>query len=454
MIVHMVDQFLQFIDQQSLRDCTDGSTLLAVSGGMDSVCMAHLFQKAGFSFAIAHCNFQLRDAESDEDARFARQLAQTLAVPYFEAVFDTKAFAQKNKLSTQLAARQLRYEWLEEVRKTENFQHIATAHHLNDSAETLLYNFTKGCGLRGLQGIPLVNGHIIRPLLFATRQQIEDFVESHQIAFREDASNDKDDYMRNRIRHQVIPVLESINPAFIRRSAESIRHFQEAALIYQAAIDQFRQQYVKQDGDQFCIELTGLADQDARQSILYELLLPYAFNGDQIGQIWQGAGEQSGRVFYSVTHRAIEDRGRLLVQKLSQGTPPEEIWIDRGRALLSLTDGAVLHFQWSAAVPQQFSTDPQRAVLDEAELRFPLKLRRWQAGDIFQPFGMEGKHQKVQDFLVNQKLSLPQKEQLWILESAGKICWLVGHRMDERFKVALTTKSCVILQFTPKTACK
>ena len=279
----MLKEFKGFIEKEGLIKEGD-QILLAVSGGMDSIVMSHLFQMAGYPFAVAHCNFQLRGEASDRDEEFVKHLAFELKVPYHIIRFDTEAYAKKQKQSIQLAARELRYQWLEEIRETNQYRAIATAHHLNDSIETVLYNFTKGCGIRGLHGILPKTGKLIRPMLFASREEIEAFVNQNDIAYREDASNASVKYMRNKVRHEVIPVLQSINPAFEKTIEENIQRFRETEAVLEGAIKQFRKELITRKEELILIDFTKLP-KAGKPTILFELLRDWGFNKDQVNQI-------------------------------------------------------------------------------------------------------------------------------------------------------------------------
>ena len=434
----MLTRFKNFIAKEKLFEESD-KILLAVSGGMDSVAMSFLFKSAGYNFGIAHCNFKLRGEASDGDELFIKNLAEHLNVKYHSIRFETEKTASKEKKSIQLVARELRYEWFEIILKQFGYQAIATAHHQNDSIETVLYNFTKGCGIRGLHGILSKKNNIIRPLLFTNRKEIEQFVEKENISYREDASNASDKYMRNKIRHKVIPVLASINPSFEKTAIETIERLKETEAIFNWAIKQFRRKAVAVR-DNFVYIDFDLLPQNGKATVLYELLNPYGFNNDQCHQILFDAHAQSGSAFYSETHRLVIDRSHFIVDKLKE-KKEDQHFISIETDQLVLEDKtftfSVLN-KWSLV----FSKEENIAKLDFDQLKFPLILRKWKPGDIFQPLGMNGQKQKLQDFFTHQKLSIPEKEKTWILESKGKICWVAGLRIDERFKITNQTKKC------------
>lgn len=436
----MLKRFQEYIKNQCLFS-SDDRILLAVSGGMDSMVMSHLFAQAGFSFAIAHCNFQLRGADSDADATFVETTSKALNIQYYRQDFDTKAYVASQRVSTQMAARRLRYEWLEAVRLKENYNYIATAHHLNDSIETMIYNLTKGCGIRGLHGISPKNGKIIRPLLFAERREIADFVTEHQIAYREDASNASDKYSRNFIRHQVIPQLKTLNSSFEQSTKATIQNLRETEFIFHQAIADFRTKWVEEKGDTLWIDYKKIPKEAAR-TILYEFLRPMGFHGDQILMLLNTA-HQSGISFSSKTHELLVDRDYYIVRERQDHLTLEyNVEIDDKSIHFS---NRKLSFEYPDEIPNPIPGNPAIAVLDLEQLQFPLRLRPWTDGDIFQPFGMHGQHQKLKDFLTHRKLNRFEKEQVYVLESAGKICWIVGFRIDERFRInAFSKKVCVV----------
>jgi tRNA(Ile)-lysidine synthase len=433
----MIQNFTKYIADQNLFTKKD-EILLAVSGGKDSVCLSHLFAAAGFNFSIAHCNFNLRGDASNEDAVFVQNLAQELGVRYYVKNFETEVFANQEKISIQMAARDLRYTWLEKIRSDHGYQYIATAHHLNDSIETVIYNLAKGCGIRGLHGILPKNGNIIRPLLFAEGTEIETYIESNSLAYREDASNASDKYSRNFIRHQIVPKFKELNPSFEKSANETIQKIKETEFIFDQSIQQYRDLIVKEKGHEIYIDFNKIP-KAAAPTVLYEILKPMGFHGDQI-KMMLNQDHQSGISFYTETHILLIDRDQYIIRK---NEIPKFVKRDipQSEEAVRLND-KILIFSVLDKVPDPIPKDSSVAVLDFDKLSFPLQLRSWKAGDIFQPFGMHGKHQKIQDFLTNKKLTRFEKEVVHVLESNGEICWVIGMRLDERFRVTEATKKC------------
>ncbi len=443
----MLKAFRDYVQAQQLLP-PGSRALLAVSGGVDSVAMAQLFKQAGLHFGIAHCNFKLRAEEADEDERFVARLAANLAAPFYSAAFNTEQIAREEGISIQMAARQLRYEWLESIRSDNGYSHIATAHHLNDSIETLLYNLAKGCGIRGLHGIPPRNGYVIRPLLFAAREEIEHYALEQGLLHREDASNTETKYSRNKIRHQVIPGLKAINPSLESTMAANIERLRATEYLYDYALESIRDEVIKEEDGRILMNMNALKHHDSGlTTILYELLSPYGFNASQTGQLAQCL-DHAGAVFFAPGYRLLVDRGFLILEKMTavQGAGDAFLITAEARAVV-LTEGR-LSLSRLSGQPVAWSTGPNEAALDADTLVFPLFLRRWQPGDTFQPLGMGGKHQKVQDFFTNNKVSLFDKERAWILADAqGRICWLVGYRIDERFCIKPDTRSYWVLKY-------
>lgn len=439
-------KLLEYYIQQHLLFKPTDRILVAVSGGIDSVVLCYLLKQLGANFAIAHCNFQLRGEASDLDAVFVKGLAKELNVSHFATKFDTQKLADEESTSIQIMARELRYDWLEDIRQAMNFDVIATAHHTNDSIETALYNLAKGSGIRGVRGILPKHDFIIHPLLFADKDMIVEYVEKNDIAYREDASNATDKYMRNKIRHQIIPVLKEINPSLEKTSRQTFNHLRDVETIYLWAINGIRQQIMSRNEQVTSLSFKTLDYYPAKETILYELLRPFGFNSSQVMQLLNGG--KSGSQFISSSHRLIIDHDQYLIQPLKDNQvdgqneylinyDQEEIHLPKGKLQLTHLDKR----------PDQFPTTTNVACLDLAKLVFPLKLRRWQAGDQFQPLGMNGQHKKVQDYFSDKKLSILEKERVWLLESNGVICWIVDHRIDERFKVDLTTDRVLVIKW-------
>ncbi len=416
--------------------------LVAMSGGIDSAVLASLLRQRKQPFGIAHCNFRLRGPESDGDEAFVRKMAEKWEVPVFVQHFDTKKYAADNGLSVQMAARALRYRWFEIIREAHDFDCIATGHNLNDSVETTLLHFVRGTGLTGLGGIPARNGHVVRPLLFATRIAILDFARANNINWREDGSNAEEYYTRNAIRHRVVPQLEILNPAFWGAAAETIHHLRAADANLQYLLRELLGE--ADSAGVFHLEKNKLASLPARADALFDLLQPFGFTGDQIRQV-SDCWNQPGTEWLTPSgYRLVMDRDTLLLT--NKDLYAESVTIHADDLLVRTPDaGRLVMIHVEPGTP--FTEDPASVLVDADIAQFPLLLRRWKPGDVFQPFGMHGQSQKLQNFFTNQKLSRLEKEQTWVLEDSNqRIVWVVGLRLDNRFKVRAET--CKLLKFS------
>jgi len=418
--------------------------LLAVSGGADSMAMCALFMQGGYQIGIAHCNFNLRNIESDNDAAFVSAFAANNQLPYFEATFDTLAHSKNEKISVEEAARNLRYHYFAEICTTHGYQKIATAHHQNDNAETILLRLVKGTGLLGLKGIPIINGDIIRPLLFTNKNEIEIFCKSNQLTFCTDFSNTDIKYQRNKIRHNVIPILEEINPAFISTMHVNIDHFKGAYQFYKSAVDKRLHRITQKKGENKYIPIAALGDEQTANILLYELLHPLHFNSTQINQIINCFGT-SGSVFYSNDFRVLVDRKYVIICSKSDEKETLQI-IDKTITKIAVGDFHIELTEGNYNAEMSFNETGNTAYFDASLIEFPLQIRKWKAGDYLYPLGLKKRNstktgkKKVSDILTNAKVDTLSKENTYVLLSGEKIIWLVGIRQDERFKVNDKTK--------------
>jgi len=416
--------------------------LLTVSGGVDSVVMAHLFHAAGYECAIAHCNFQLRGEASEADEALVRSISALLEFPVYVKRFDVEGHILENGGSIQMAARELRYDWFGELLKELGYDAVATAHNRNDSIETFFLNLTRGTGIRGLLGIPPRNGNIVRPLLFATRKTIIQFAADHRIEYREDASNLDTKYTRNKIRHDLVPVLEQINPSFTEVLSMNMEKLREVDLIFRQAVEQQRAGMFRKEVDRITVDISALRSLSPPGTWLFELFSPYGFTRSQCEGIRQMLEANPGRRSVSPTHQLYKDRDRLILVE-STRRRMERYYIDSPEQSSSLPfpmDLEILDRKELAAIP----ADPMTACLDLDLIQFPLTLRHWLHGDYFFPLGME-QMKKVSDFFVDNKVAVPEKERTWILASGRKIVWIVGHRIDHRFRITERTEKVLVL---------
>jgi tRNA(Ile)-lysidine synthase len=421
--------------------------LVAVSGGIDSMTLAHLCYTNGIAMGVAHCNFGLRGDASDGDERFVAQWAQTRSIPFYSTRFDTKKYASANGISTQLAARDLRYAWFEQIRTLHSFTAIAVAHHADDNAETLLLNLTRGTGIKGLCGMSPVNGHIVRPLLFATRGDIAEYAAAHSIAFREDASNATTDYARNRIRKNVIPELEKTNPAAAANIVTTAGNLARAHRAMEAEKQKLEAAICTRTADETRIAIAGLKAAPCYDFWLFELLQPFHFSGTVADEIAQALDGQPGKRFFSASHELLKDRSHLIITPLTAASngdkDDEDVWIpEHCEAIAHPLPLRFSRRQRDAcfAIPR----DKNTACLAMEKLQFPLQLRLWRSGDAFVPLGMQGV-KKVSDFLIDEKASLREKAKQYVLLSGDNIAWLVGRRIDDRYKVTEQTRETLII---------
>lgn len=441
----MVHRFSEFIIAEKLFP-PQSPILLGVSGGADSVVLTELFYRTGQNFGIAHCNFQLRGKESDEDELFVTELAERVGSDFFSVRFETEKFAAEKKLSIQMAARELRYDWFEKVRKENGYHFIATAHHLNDSIETVLLNLVKGTGIVGLHGILPKNGKVIRPMLFAKRNEIETFAKENRIKFRTDRSNEQTKYERNKIRLQVIPLLKNINPHLEESMADSIRHFKEAEQVYNEEIKRLSKRLLQQYRMGFCISIGALKHLQGVHTILFEILKPFHFNESTVRQIIGSLNGEPGKQFFSSTHRIIRDRKYLLISPVEE-EQQQEYLLEIKNQKLSISHLSIIT-EIKEGTSFKIPNDSSVNCLDISKLKGPLLIRKWKKGDYFYPLGMHNKKKKISDYLIDRKMPLTEKENIYVLDVAGKVACIIGERMDERFKIKRSTEKIFVIRFS------
>jgi len=437
-------QLQAFIQSENIFN-SGNKLLLAISGGVDSVVLLHLLSKAAYNVAIAHVNFNLRNSASDKDEQFVKILV------------DTETYAKENQISVQMAARDLRYSWFEEIRVQQTLDFITTAHHQDDNLETILLNLAKGTGLKGLRGILPKNGKIVRPLLPFTKQQLINYANEQQLKWREDISNQSVKYERNKIRLEVIPVLKTINPQLLNNLQKNTRYLRETECVYQDGLQFHFKRWVEQKGDEIYLPILKIKKTKGFGTILYEYLKHYGFNSDQVNQIINGFESEPGKQFLSPTHQLIKDRKYLILAK--QTNPNKTLHlIDIKQQKVVLND---LEIQINidrfnkefdqASFKNYLPVKEYEAKLQYNKLAFPLRLRRWQKGDFFYPFGMKRKKKKLSDFFTDHKLSKIDKEKIWILEDDKKrIVWVVGYRIDDRFSIHRKIKKVYHMTYTKR----
>ena len=437
----MLEEFKKFIARRQLFQPAD-KVLLAISGGVDSMVMAHLFYQSGYRFAVAHCNFQLRGKESDLDEEFVAAATAKLRARFVSRRFETEKYATRNGISLQMAARELRYQWFEQLLADSDCQYLATAHHLNDAFETALFNLVRGTGVSGLKGITAKSHYRVRPLLFADRKRIESFAVNQGIHWREDASNASIKYQRNLIRHQVIPLLEKINPDLVNSFSESAMKIAAAESMVTSSLAAIRQKLVKNRGEDFFIDKRKLSELPEGSFVLFEMLKAFGFNFSQACDIYEKSGS-TGKRFLSKNYQLNIDREALIISPVTPG-PSSEMYIDTGMQTVHNGD-FVLSLRQVAAKGFSIPNNPDIAALDFDKLRFPLKIRPWKSGDWFIPLGMQHK-KKLSDFMIDEKIPLNLKARVLVLKSAEDIVWIIGHRIDDRYKITRHSRHVFVIK--------
>ena len=412
--------------------------LIACSGGLDSVVLSRLFKELNYDISLAHCNFSLRGKESDEDENFVILLADKLSIPIFNKKFNTKAYKIKHKLSTQVAARQLRYQWFAEVCAEHSFDYLATAHHLDDDLETFLINLSRGTGLKGLIGIPLINDKIIRPFLNFPRADILQYAKENNCPWREDSSNQTSDYLRNKLRIEVIPRLKEVDHNLLNGFHQTQKYLNDSMALVNDYMTLIKNLVVSETEDGFEIDVLKLQDLPNTNALLYELLAPFGFTAwDDLSDLLTA---QSGKQIFSESHRILKNRKSLLLVENNFVHNEATFTIKESDTGIDTPINLKIEH-----VDKILGYTPRIVYLDFQKLSFPLQLRKWREGDSFYPYGMKGK-KKLSKFFKDEKLSLIAKEKTWVLSSGNRIVWIVGIRSDDRFKVENQTKK--ILKIT------
>jgi tRNA(Ile)-lysidine synthase len=446
----LLKQFEDFISKENLLRHAD-KLLLAVSGGVDSVVLCELCKRAGFDFVIAHCNFQLRNEESDGDEAFVKALASKYEVGALVKRFDTTQYATEKKLSIQVAARNLRYEWFSEILSQSSnppLNYILTAHHANDNIETLLINFFKGTGIAGLQGIlhkSGIRGEMIRPLLFAKREDIVGFAVENKLSWREDSSNESNKYTRNYFRNGLMPALREVYPQVEDNLLDNIIRFQDVNLLYRQSIQGLKKKLLTENKGEWLLPVLQLQKTGALKTVLFELTKEYGFTPGQANDIIHLLNGESGKYVDSASHRILRNRKWLIISALS-GSTRNYFSIQEGDSRIILPGKELIIAK--STYNGKLEKDPMVAMLDAKHIQFPLLLRKWKQGDYFYPLGMK-KKKKLSRFFIDQKLSITEKENTWVVEMNKKIIWIAGLRIDDRFKIVPDTKNVVCLKMLP-----
>lgn len=435
----MIEKVRNYIKENRLLDPED-RVIVGFSGGMDSVTLLDVLLSLGYHCVAAHCNFHLRGEESERDAAFVKQWCEHIGVEMVSVDFDTYRYATTHKISIEMAARELRYEWFEEIRKQHRANVIAVAHHRDDLVETVLLNLIRGTGIRGLTGISPKNNSIVRPLLCVSRDEIEAYVDERKLPFIFDSSNSDDVFVRNFLRLNIMPLLEKINPSVKNAMYRTARHIGEAKKIYDYYVET-QKKAIFVDNQ---IDIEKLKATLSPAVMLFEILSPLGFNASVIEDISQRLDSTPGKVFYSDNYRLIKDRSKLILDKIAdKKLQQEEYTIDK--VSQEITEPIRLKISFLSGYTT-INKDPRFLYADADKLSFPLTLRKWQSGDWFVPFGMKGR-KKLSDFFTDRKFSLADKENAWVLSSGENIVWIVGERPDERFKVTESTENVMVVEF-------
>jgi len=413
----MVEQFLKYIHSEKLFHSSQ-RILLAVSGGADSMLMLH------------------RAKESDGDEQFVSDYCDQHNIEFHSRKFDTSEYAADKGISIEMAARELRYNWFDELLNCHGYDLLATAHHKDDVVETFLINLSRGSGIRGLSGIQPRSGKIIRPMLFTNRSEILDYCQHMSIAYRTDSSNEDTVYKRNLIRHEIIPILELVNPAFRKNAIKTISSLNETGQLFQQRMSEIRAFVFSEDEMGAIIHIEKLLNLSPLKTILFELIREFGFQPEQIDDIVDSLTKESGRKFFSSDYRLIKDRDYLLIAPTPKGLE-KQFYIEEDCDRLNYPIRFTIE-RLEKTIDFRYSTNPNMVDLDLDKLTFPLILRHWQEGEYFQPLGMTGL-KKISDFFVDEKYSIPEKENAWILASGKQPVWIVGKRLDDRFKITSNT---------------
>ncbi len=435
--------------KENLQACGVGdghSILVALSGGADSMALLHLLLELGYSCSAAHCNFHLRGSESDKDEQFVIDYCADKNIPLYTEHFNTEVEARKNRISIEMAARNLRYQWFDELLKKENLDWLATGHHGDDMIETFFLNLARGSGLKGLRGIRKKSGYLIRPLLAFRRKELEAYCAQKNIAFRTDSSNSDIAIKRNNIRSNIIPVMETLNPSFFNTMIRNFKNLDEVWQIFIKEVDSVKKSIVAQEKDQMLIPVKLLKEHPQCRAVLFEILRPFNFNGEVVDDVIESLEGIPGKQFFSSTHRLVRDRFNLVLVPLEDDNK-ETYYIESETKQITEPVSLTLT-TFKREDDFKLSRSPHCVHLDADLVEYPLKLRHWTEGDYFRPLGME-QFKKVSDFFVDEKFSLIAKEKTWLLLSGDDIIWVMGYRIDDRFKVTTSTRN--ILELIIKT---
>jgi tRNA(Ile)-lysidine synthase len=440
--VELLNKFLENIKRNDLFTEKD-KLLLAVSGGVDSVVLCELCKQAGYDFDIVHCNFQLRDEESERDEQFVKELGKKYGAEVWVKKFLTAIHAEGSKISIQEAARDLRYGWF--IQKAAAMEHesgkkvsVLTAHHADDNVETVLMNFFRGTGLHGMTGIPKSYYSVRRPLLPFSKEELIAFAKENKLDWVEDSSNESSKYTRNFFRNEIIPALAKVYPQVKENLQDNINRFNEIEKLYKFSVGEIIKKIGKKKGNELYVPVKQLMAFNNR-ALIYEIINAYGFSEKQIDEVIKLAGSESGKYIVSApgSYRIIKHRHWFIITPVFAGNA-ENIIVEEGMNSLQCAMGN-LQLAQIPVKDCQLPTANSVALFDSDTIEYPLLLRKWKQGDYFYPLGMK-KKKKLSRFFIDNKFSLSQKENAWVIESDKRIIWVVGHRIDERCKVTEKTR--------------
>ena len=447
--MELLQNFLAYIKKENLFTKKD-HLLIAISGGADSTVLCALCAAAGFSFSLAHCNFKLRGEESDRDEMFVKKLSEQLGVKLFLKTFDTVSQAKLNKTSIEETARNLRYDWFKQLlhdsKATDNpFSFLLTAHHADDNVETVMMNFFRGTGIKGLRGILPKQQQIVRPLLFAKRNEIIEYANANKVDYLTDSSNASNDYTRNLFRNEILPLIEKVYPEALNNVLRNIERFAAVEYLYDESIVQIKQNLIEKKGDEIHIPVLKLLKTKPLQTVIYEIIKDAGFTAMQVTEVEKLLHSDSGKYIKSASHIILLNRKWLIISPIKPSQETKNIIIEENVGNILFEEGTL---QISpSTVPEKFAADVMTVYIDGVNFKYPLLLRKWKTGDYFYPLGMT-KKKKLSRFFIDLKLSLLQKEKCWVLESDKKIVWVIGYRIDERYKITSSSKQIVKLNLS------
>ncbi len=436
------ETIINFLEKNRIPQ--DAGFILAVSGGADSISMLHAFKYLNLKILALHCNFSLRGKESDMDEQFVKRFCDSYGIAHSVKKFDTTTYAKEHGLSIEMAARELRYAWFHEMKRKKKMDYIVVAHHADDVAETILINLCRGTGIKGLTGIKPINGDILRPLLGCSRNDLLQYIKDHQLGYRTDSTNNSLDYMRNKIRHKIIPVMKEINPSLLTTIADNCETLKETEQIFSYGIHSLQENIMDCEDEEILLHIGKTMASPAPYTLLYETLRPFGFNKSQIRDILNAHTATPGKQFF--TGKYVLEKGRTYWRLYDNSKHQQQPLTIPEPGTYTLNNCQLEIFRFPRTDDFEIPTSLAIACLDAGKIKFPLTIRNWQAGDYFCPIGMKRSKKKLSDFFTNQKFSTLQKQECLLLLSDDKIAWIIGHRLDDRFKITSFTKELLIVK--------